>query len=298
MSDNIEKQFTEFPNGNELALREKGYTSGGKRRHTLTDLVILVKGGGELASGVVHRLSRCQFKVCITEISQPQAVRREVSFCEAVYDGEKEVEGVVARFISSPDDISEVWAEGKVPLLIDPEAKVKAIMKPDVLVDAIIAKKNLGTKISDASLVIGLGVGFHAGKDVHAVIETNRGNNLGKVIHQGEAEPNTGIPGEIAGASAERVFRAPQAGRFSTGKKIEDYVQAGETVAFVDGAPVKALVGGVIRGLLRDGAEVQKGMKAGDVDPRGIKEQCYVISDKARAIAGGVLEEILSHFNG
>jgi len=263
----------------------------------LTELVVLIKGGGELASGVAHRLSQCYFKVCITEIPQPQAVRREVTFCEAVYDGKKEVEGVIATLTSSPDDIFQVWQEGKLPLLVDPEAKVKDILKPDVLVDAIIAKKNLGTKISDASLVIGLGIGFQAGKDVHVVIETNRGHNLGKVILQGEAEPNTGIPGEIAGVSAERVFRAAKAGRFSTNKKIGDYIQAGEVVAFVDGAPVKALVGGVIRGLLRDGVEVHKGMKAGDVDPRGIKENCYTISDKARSIAGGVLEAILSHFN-
>lgn len=262
-----------------------------------SELAVLIKGGGELASGVAYRLNQCYFKVCMTEIPQPQAVRREVAFCEAVYDGEKEVEGVVAKLISSPDEIFQVWQEGKLPLLVDPETKVKDILKPDVLVDAIIAKKNLGTKISDASLVIGLGIGFQAGKDVHVVIETNRGHNLGKVILQGEGEPNTGIPGEIAGVSAARVFRAPNAGRFSTNKKIGDYIQAGEVVAFVDGAPVRALVGGVIRGLLRDGVEVHKGMKAGDVDPRGIKEYCYTISDKSRAVAGGVLEAILSHFN-
>jgi len=264
---------------------------------SLDKLEVLIKGGGELASGVAHRLSQCHFRVCITEIPQPQAVRRGVAFCEAVYEGEKEVEGVVAKLISSPDEVFQAWQEGKLPLLVDPEAKVKDILKPDVLVDAIIAKKNLGTKISDASLVIGLGIGFQAGKDAHIVIETNRGHNLGRVILQGEAEPDTGIPGEIAGVSAERVFRAPKAGRLATNKKIGDHVPAGEVVAFVDGAPVKALVGGVIRGLLRDGTQVYKGMKAGDVDPRGIKEYCYTISDKARTIAGGVLEAILSHFN-
>jgi len=260
-------------------------------------LIVLIKGGGELASGVAHRLSQCHFKVCMTEIPQPQAIRREVTFCEAVYDGEKEVEGVVARLISSPEEIFPVWQEGKLPLLIDPDAKVKDILKPDVLVDAIIAKKNLGTKISDAPLVIGLGVGFQAGKDVHAVIETNRGHNLGKVILQGEAEPDTGIPGTVGGFSAERVLRAPKAGRFTTDKKIGDFAQQGEAVASVGGAPVEALIGGVIRGLLRDGTEVYEEMKVGDVDPRGIQEYCYTISDKARAIAGGVLEVILSHFN-
>lgn len=263
----------------------------------LTDLVVLIKGGGEQASGVAHRLACSGFKVCLSEIPRPQAVRRGVAFCEAVYEGEKEVEGVVAKLLSSPDQISEVWQEGKLPLLVDPEARVKDILKPDVLVDAILAKKNLGTRISDAPLVIGLGPGFYAGKDVDVVIETNRGHNLGRVIHRGEAEANTGVPGVIAGVSAERVFRAPETGRFATKKKIGDHVQAGDVVALVDGTPVKALVGGVIRGLLRDSTEVHQGMKAGDVDPRGTSEHCFTISDKARAIAGGVLEAILCHFN-
>jgi xanthine dehydrogenase accessory factor len=224
-------------------------------------------------------------------------VRRRVAFCEAVCEGEKEVEGVVAKLISSPDEIFQVWRDGKLPLLVDPEAKVKNILKPDILVDAIIAKKNLGTKITDAPLVIGLGIGFQASKDVHVVIETNRGHNLGRVVLLGEAELNTGIPGEISGVSVERVFRAPKAGRFSTTKNIGDYIKVHEAVAFIDGAPVEALVGGVIRGVLRDGTQVQQGMKVGDVDPRGIKEYCYTISDKARAIAGGVLEAILIRFN-
>ncbi len=263
----------------------------------MTHLTIVIKGGGELASGVAHRLACSHFKVCLTEIPHPQAVRRRVAFSEAVYEGEIEVEGVIARFITSPGDIFQVWEEGKVPLLIDPEATIKDILKPDVLVDAILAKKNLGTRISDAPLVIGLGPGFQAGKDVHIVIETNRGHNLGRLIDKGEAEANTGIPGAIAGVSAERVFRSAKAGRLTTDKKIGDYVQAGEVVAFIDDSPVNALVEGVIRGLLRDGAEVHKGMKLGDVDPRGIERYCYTISDKARAIAGGVLEAILSHFN-
>ncbi len=263
----------------------------------LNELVVLIKGGGELASGVAHRLNQCHFRVCITEIPQPKAVRRGVAFCEAVYEGEKEVEGVVAKLISSPDKVSQVWQEGKIPLLVDPEAEIKDVLKPDILVDAILAKKNLGTKISDAPLAIGLGVGFQAGKDVHVVIETNRGHNLGRVILRGEAEPDTGIPGEIAGVSTKRVFRAPKAGQFSTTKKIGDYARAGDVIALVDGAPIKTLVGGTIRGLLRDGIEVHKGIKSGDVDPRGIKEHCYTISDKARAIAGGVLEAILFNYN-
>lgn len=260
------------------------------------ELRVLIKGAGELASGVAHRLSRCHFSVLMTEIPQPQAVRRGVALCEAVYEGEKEVEGVVAKLISSPDEVPGVWQDGRLPLLVDPEARVRDILKPDILIDAIIAKRNLGTKISDAPLVIGLGIGFYAGRDVHAVIETNRGHNLGRVILKGEAEADTGVPGVIAGFSAERVLRAPEAGRFLTKKRIGNYVKAGDVVASVDGAPVKAIIDGVIRGLLRDGTQVYKGMKSGDIDPRGISENCYTISDKARSIAGGVLEAILSRF--
>jgi xanthine dehydrogenase accessory factor len=264
---------------------------------SLSELIVLIRGAGELASGVAHTLTQAHFKVCMTEIAEPQAVRREVAFCEAVFVREKDVEGLVAKLISSHNAIFSTWEENKLPLLIDPETKVKDFLKPDVLVDAIMAKKNLSTKISDAPLVIGLGPDFQAGKDVHSVIETNRGHNLGKVILHGEAEPNTGIPGIIDGVSVERVVRAPGDGRFSTRKKIGDHVQSGDIVAFVDGVPVKSSIGGVIRGLLRDGAIVRKGMKAGDVDPRGIKQHCYTISDKARQIAGGVLEAILMRFN-
>ncbi len=263
----------------------------------LNELTVLIRGAGELASAVAYRLHQSHFRLLLTEVAQPQAVRRELAFCEAVYDGEKEVEGVVARLISSPDEIAPVWGEGKLPVIVDPEAKIKDVLKPDVLLDAIIAKKNLGTRMTDALLVIGLGIGFRARRDVHAVIETNRGHNLGRVILEGEAEPDTGVPGVIAGFSWERVFRAPKAGRFTVSKKIGDMVSAGGVIAHVDDEPVKANIGGIIRGLLRDGTQVHQGMKAGDVDPRGEKEYCYTISDKGRAIAGGVLEAILSRFN-
>ncbi len=275
-----------------------GLTTAQRVKVSPDELKVLIKGAGELASGVAHRLSRCHFRVLMTEIPRPQAVRRGVAFCEAVYEGEKEVEGVVAKLISSPDEVPGVWRDGKLPLLVDPEARVGGVLKPDVLIDAIIAKRNLGTRINDAPLVIGLGIGFCAGRDVHAVIETNRGHNLGRVILKGEAEADTGVPGVIAGFSSERVLRAPGAGQFSTKKKIGDYVRAGDVVASVDGAPVKAMVDGIIRGLLRDGTQVHKGMKSGDIDPRGIKDNCYTISDKARAIAGGVLEAMLSRFKG
>lgn len=264
----------------------------------LKDLVILIRGAGEMATGVAHRLASCRFKVCMTETSNPQAVRREVAFSEAIFDSEKEVEGIAARKVVSADHISEIWREEKIPILIDPDAKVKDFLKPDILIDATLAKKNLGTRITDALLVIGLGPGFHAGEDVHRVIETNRGHDLGRIISTGEAEPNTGIPGSIAGYTEERVIRAPKAGNFKALKKIGDGVRANEKVGMVGNAAVRSRIAGVIRGLLRDGTEVWKGMKLGDVDPRGIKAHCHSISDKARTISGGVLQAIVEYFNG
>jgi len=251
-----------------------------------------------MATGVAHRLASCHFKACLTEISEPQAVRREVTFSEAIFDLEKEVEGVIAKRIESPDQIQETWNDGKIPILIDPEASVRKCLNPDVLIDATLAKKNLGTEITDAPLVIGLGPGFHAGKDVHLVIETNRGHNLGRIISNGEAEPNTGIPGPIAGYTEERVIRAPKDGEFKAIRKIGDGVKVNEKVGMIGNVAVRSRIAGVIRGLLRDGTDVWKGMKLGDVDPRGVKCHCYTISDKARTISGGVLQAILDHFNG
>ena len=265
---------------------------------SVKELKVLIRGGGELASGVAHRLHQSRFRVCLTEAPHPLAVRRGVAFCEAVYDGEKVIEGVTARLIASPDKVKTTWQDGVIPLLIDPENKARNIIKPDVLIDAIIAKKNLGTRITDAPLVIALGPGFTAGKDAHVVIETNRGHNLGRIIRHGEAEPNTGRPGAIGGFDRERVWHAPAGGLFTTQKKIGDHVTAGETVAFIGEVPVNTEIGGIIRGLLRDKTEVPKGMKLGDIDPRGITEYCYTISDKSRTISGGVLEAILNHFNG
>ncbi len=263
----------------------------------MKNLSVLIKGAGEMGTGVAHRLATCHFRVCFTEIAQPQAVRRLVAFSEAVYDGEKEVQGIVAKAVSSPDDVLRLWKEGKIPLLIDPQAKVKETVKFDVVIDAILAKRNIDTKLSDAPLVIALGPGFQAGVDVHAIIETNRGHNLGRVILKGKAEPNTGIPGEIGGFTEERVLRAPRNGRLSVLKDLGEQVGQDEVVAQVEGAPVKAKIKGVLRGLLRDGMTVEKGMKMGDIDPRGKREFCYTISDKALAIAGGVMEAILMRYN-
>jgi len=262
------------------------------------ELTILIRGAGEMASGVAHRLHRSHFKICMLEIPSPLAVRREVSFCEAVYEAEKEIEGVRAKFISTPKEIPSVWKEEKIPLLVDPDGKeTRSSFVFDVLIDAIIAKKNLGTQIKDAPLVIGLGPGFTAEKDVHIVIETNRGHHLGKMILRGTAEPDTGIPGEIAGFTVERVLRTMKKGIFHPHRVIGDRVNKGLVVAVVDDYPVIAQVSGVVRGLLRDGAGVKKGMKVGDIDPRGKREHCFTISEKARAIAGGVLEAILYRFN-
>jgi xanthine dehydrogenase accessory factor len=246
---------------------------------------------------VAYRLAQSHFRIIMTETPHPEAVRRNVSFCEAVYDSEKTVENLTAKLVHSADEIFTTWQEGKLALIVDPEARIKEAIKPDVVIDAIIAKRNLGTRITDAPLVIGLGIGFTAGEDVHVIIETNRGHDLGRVLRHGIAEADTGNPGVIAGYSTERVMRAPREGIFKTVKDIGDMVQAGDIVAYVESEPMKTIIPGVVRGLLRDGTKVHKGMKSGDVDPRGNKSYCYTISDKGRAIAGGVLEAILAYYN-
>ncbi len=246
-----------------------------------------------MGTGAAHCLAACGFRVCVTEILQPLAVRREVSFCEAVFEGRKEVEGIIAERASGLEEIQRIWGEGKVALVVDPSCSVRESLQPDVLVDAILAKKNTGTRIGDAPLVIGLGPGFLAGRDAHRVIETNRGHNLARIIEAGEAEPDTGIPGEIAGYARERVLRAPAGGILIAVRRIGDPVQEGETIARIEGVSLDSKISGVLRGILHDGLQVEKGMKVGDVDPRGIREHCFTISDKARAIGGAVLQAIL-----
>ena len=269
-----------------------------RSKKSLDELVILVRGAGEMASGVAHRLHRSHFKLCMTEISHPLAVRREVTFSEAIYEGEKEVEGVRAKLISEPEEIESLWKQACIPILVDPDGKkTKSFLKPDVLIDAIMAKKNLGTQMNDAPLVIGLGPGFTVGKDIHIAVETNRGQNLGRMILNGTAEPDTGIPGEVGGYTIERLLRTMKKGVFHPQKSIGERVNKGAVVAVVDDFPVIAKISGVMRGLFRDGVEVKKGMKVGDIDPRGKRELCFTISDKARAIGGGVLEAILYRFN-
>jgi xanthine dehydrogenase accessory factor len=263
----------------------------------LKDLIILIKGGGEMASGVVQRLVRSGFRVCITEIPEPLAVRRRVSFCEAVFAGQTVVEGLVGRRVSGKEEVQRCWEKGEVPVVIDPECAIRKILSPDVLVDAILAKRNTGTALSDAPLVIGLGPGFRAGRDVHFVIETNRGHHLGRVIAEGEAEPDTGIPGDIGGYTWERVLRARAGGRFQGMKKIGDRVAKGEIMAEVGGVPLETRISGVLRGILHDGLTAEPNMKVGDVAPRAAPENCLTVSEKARAIAGGVLEAIMMKYN-
>jgi xanthine dehydrogenase accessory factor len=266
-------------------------------RRRLRDLIILIKGAGEMASGVAQRLVRSGFRVCMTEIPEPLAVRRAVSFCEAVFVGRTEVEGLVARRVSGKEEVRRCWEEGEVPVVVDPECSIRRVLSPDVLVDAILAKSNTGTTLGDAPLVIGLGPGFRAGRDAHVVVETNRGHRLGRLIEEGEAEPDTGAPGEIGGYTWERVLRAPASGRFRGRMQIGDCVEEGEVVAEVEGVPLVVTISGVIRGLLHDGLIAEANMKVGDVDPRGAREYCLTVSEKARAIGGAVLEAVMRKYN-
>ena len=303
------------------------------------NLLIICRGAGDLATGIIHRLHRAGHRVIALETDYPAAIRRQVSFCEAVYDGSAAVEGVTARLVPALTDAetdtetysgindtpaahiaSEKWDRsaieavleaGEVPLLIDPKGESIALLKPDVVVDAIIAKKNLGTTINMAPLVIGVGPGFTAGQDVHLVIESMRGHNLARIITDGMAQPNTGVPGNIAGFTSERVIHAPAAGYIHDVRKIGDIVQKGDEIARIypdkesyDNAlseyvPVNATITGIIRGLIREGYYFREGFKIADIDPRESElTNCFTISDKARSIAGSVLEAVSAFEHG
>ena len=264
----------------------------------LRELTIVIKGAGEMASAVAWRLYMANFKkILMLEIANPLAVRREVSFCEALHDGSQTVEGVKAIMAGAITDIHTAWEQGRIAVAADPQWRLSEQVRPQVMVDAILAKKNLGTRMMDAELVIGLGPGFNAGNDVHMVIETNRGHDLGRIITAGSAEANTGVPGAIAGFTEERVLRAPVAGHFKTTRSIGDFVIADEIIGTVAGQKVYSRINGVLRGLIRSETTVTRGLKIGDVDPRGQKQYCYTISEKARAIGGSVLEAVLRVFN-
>ena len=303
------------------------------------NLLIICRGAGDLATGIIHRLHRAGHRVIALETDYPAAIRRQVSFCEAVYDGSAAVEGVTARLVPALTDAetdtetysgindtpaahiaSEKWDSsvieavleaGEVSLLIDPKGESIALLKPDVVVDAIIAKKNLGTTIDMAPLVIGVGPGFTAGQDVHLVIESMRGHNLARIITDGMAQPNTGVPGNIAGFTSERVIHAPAAGYIHDVRKIGDIVQKGDEIARIypdkesyDNAlseyvPVNATITGIIRGLIREGYYFKEGFKIADIDPRESElSNCFTISDKARSIAGSVLEAVSAFEHG
>ena len=255
--------------------------------------MIVIKGAGDLASGVAVRLAHCGFSIVMTDLPHPTSIRRTVCFSEAILNGSFTVEDVTAEYACSYDKIAQIHARGHIAVLADPDANCIHVLHPEVVVDAILAKRNLGTKVTDAPVVIALGPGFTAGVDCHVVIETMRGHDLGRVILDGSAEPNTGIPGNISGFTTERVLRSPKGGVFHEIRHIGDLVEKGEVVASVDDETIIAPIPGVIRGLLPTGTPVHAGMKSGDIDPRPIKSHCYTVSDKARAIGGGVLEAIL-----
>lgn len=257
-------------------------------------MIVVIRGAGDLATGIAIRLVRSKIKVIMTDLAKPLAIRRSVAFCEANRLGEITVEDVTAKHAKNASEAMELLQEGFVPVLADPEARCVKEIKPDVLVDAILAKRNLGTKIDDASVVIGVGPGFTAGEDCHAVIETMRGHTLGRAIYEGSALSNTNIPGLIGGFAGERVLRAPATGVFKTSAKIGDIVKSGDVVGFVGDKPMACTIDGVLRGLIADGTEVKEGLKSGDVDPRGDASYCKLVSDKALAIGGGVLEAILN----
>ena len=255
-------------------------------------MLVVMRGAGDIASGIALRLHRSGIDLALCEVPVPTSIRRTVCFSEAVRLGETEVEGVAARR-ADLEEVPELLELGVIPVLVDPEAACIEALEPDGVVDAILAKRNLGTSIDMAPAVVAVGPGFTAGEDCHAVVETMRGHNLGRVLYEGSALPDTGVPGLIGGYAAERVLRAPADGLFRGAREIGDQVEPGDTVGFVDGVPVRCTIGGVLRGLLADGVAAVRGMKCGDVDPRCQPDHCLCASDKALAVGGGVLEAIL-----
>ena len=256
-------------------------------------MLVLIKGAGDLATGVAVRLNRVGFRLVMTDIAQPTAVRRTVAFCQCIYDGTTRVEGITARRVDGPEEIEACWERGEIPVLVDPEAEIRQKLPFDAEVDAILAKYNVNTRLDDAPIVVALGPGFTAGVDCHAVVETKRGHYLGRVITQGSAIPNTGVPGDVGGYTKERIIRACRDGIFEPVAAIGDTVAKGDIVARVDGEPVFSQMPGIVRGMLPAGLKVTRGMKSGDIDPRCERDHCFTVSDKARAIGGGVLEALL-----
>ena len=260
-------------------------------------MLVCIRGAGDLASGIAVRLFRSNIKIIMLDIAEPTTVRRTVSFSEAIRLGHAQVEDITAYRAENLDEAREIINKNSVAVVVDPEGKIIKALEPDAVVDAIIAKENLGTKISDAKIVIGVGPGFTVGVDCHAVVETKRGHTLGRAFYEYGATPikNTGVPGNIGGYSVERVLRAPCGGVITPVKEIGDIVKAGEVAATVDGVPLYCTIDGMLRGMLAPGIKVFTGMKSGDIDPRGVEADYLHVSDKALSIGGGVLEAIL-HF--
>ncbi|MEG1846905.1 MAG: selenium-dependent molybdenum cofactor biosynthesis protein YqeB [Lachnospiraceae bacterium] len=256
------------------------------------EAIIVIRGGGDLATGVIQKFYRSGYRVLVLETEQPTAIRCSVSVCEAVYYGKAQVEDVPCVRVSSRKQIEHCWELGQVPLLIDPEGKCIGELSPQAVIDAILAKRNLGTHRAMAPITIGLGPGFYAGREVDAVIETMRGHNLGRLLLEGEALPNTGIPGEMGGKSAERVIHAPLGGIIKHGSKIGDIVEQGAPFMSIDEIQIKAPFRGLLRGLIHEGLFVPQGMKIADIDPR-IEVDWRTISDKARCLGGAALEAYL-----
>lgn len=253
----------------------------------------MIRGAGDIASGIAIRLHRSGFAVVMTDTARPTAIRRTVSFSGAIISGSQRVEDVTARLARSADETAGILGGGDIAVLVDEGCACLEALRPDAVVDAILAKRNLGTTMDMAPAVIGVGPGFTAGVDCHAVVETMRGHTLGRVYYEGSALPNTAVPGLIGGFAGERVLRAPADGVFRQVLDIGAKVKTGDVAAYVGGKPMACTIGGVLRGILADGTPVTRGMKAGDVDPRGNVENCYTVSDKALAVGGGALEAVL-----
>ena len=263
----------------------------------LCELMVIIKGAGEMATGIAHRLYKSHIRhIVMTEIPEPICVRRTVAFSEVVFDGVASVEGVQAELAMTAANVQDIWKKGRIAVVIDPEWAIINTLEPDVVIDAIMAKRNLGTKRTEAPFVIGVGPGFAAPTDVHAVVESNRGHNLGRVIYDGSAEPHTGIPGPTMGYTSERVLRSPHNGLVRHVKSLGDIVKIGEVVLYIDETPVHATIDGLLRGLIRE-IRVKDNEKIGDIDPRDTKEYCFTITEKSRAIGGGVLEAIMHEFD-
>lgn len=258
-------------------------------------MLICIKGAGDLATGIAWRLHRCGFKICCTDIAQPTTVRCTIAFSRAVYEGRATVMDLTGVLAADAEDALRIIGDGDVPVLVDPDYTEARKLDPDVLVDAIIAKKNIRTELCDAPLVVGVGPGFTAGINCHFCVESNRGHNMGRTIYDGSTEPDTAVPGDVGGFAQERIIRATADGIWHPKVRIADYVRKGDLVALAGETPVYAGMSGIVRGMLPEGTPTRLGLKSGDIDARCEVEDCFTSTDKANAIAGGILEGILYH---